>query len=239
MIPLSEFQVQRIAEDLTMLGFSYQALEEELLDHVCCGIEAKMADGQSFESAYEDIMQEFGPKGMLHVEKQTLHLLTKEQRNMKRLSLLAVGTAALLMTINLSGLAQSVPSLKPLDGEIISNFGMRTHPIKKVKQHHRGVDFKADFGTPIKATAEGKVLKAGVDPNAKAYGIKIEIEHAEGYTTLFAHLQEAKVKAGDTVKAGDIIGLVGSTGRSKGPHLHYEVRKDNKPVNPANYMPEG
>lgn len=95
------------------------------------------------------------------------------------------------------------------------------------------MDFTAPTGTPIFATGDGVVRRA--DNTASGYGNHIVIQHGYGYETLYGHLSKYKVKAGQRVKRGDIIGYVGSTGRSEAPHLHYEVHKDGKPVNPINF----
>ena len=101
--------------------------------------------------------------------------------------------------------------------------------------HHDGIDFIADMGTPVLAAAAGEVLTADFDPK---YGYHVIIQHEGGYTTLYAHLAELRVAAGDTAEAGTEIGTVGNTGQSTGPHLHLELRKDGQPVDPADYWAE-
>jgi len=127
------------------------------------------------------------------------------------------------------------PSIKPLEGDfkVHSGFGKRFHPIFKKRQFHSGIDFRAPIGTPILATANGEVLEAGKKGN---HGIRILLQHDDEFKTMYSHLSELKVKVGDEIKIGDIIGLVGSTGASTGPHLHYEVIKDGKKVNPEEYF---
>ena len=98
---------------------------------------------------------------------------------------------------------------------------------------HGGMDFSAPRGTPIYAASDGKVLRA--DSRSSGYGKHIRIEHGFGYVTLYAHLNKYNVKRNQIVKKGDIIGFVGNTGRSQAPHLHYEVIKDGKRVNPINF----
>ncbi|MCI4668382.1 MAG: M23/M56 family metallopeptidase [Bacteroidia bacterium] len=131
----------------------------------------------------------------------------------------------------------SIPSISPIKAEdltkISSHFGMRYSPFKKKKEHHRGVDMVAPIGTPVYATGDGQVVVAKLYPN---YGNKIVIDHGSGFSSLYAHLNGFNVKAGQQVKQGDVIGYVGNTGKSMGPHLHYEVRKDNIPVNPMSYI---
>lgn len=134
-------------------------------------------------------------------------------------------------------LLSAVPAIQPVKNEdlrhMASGFGYRTDPFTKAKKMHEGMDFTAKTGTPIYATGDGVVKKA--DNSLSGYGNHIEISHGFGYLTLYAHLSKYKVRPGQRVKRGDIIGFVGSTGRSQAPHLHYEVHKDGKVVNPINF----
>lgn len=128
----------------------------------------------------------------------------------------------------------SIPSRMPLmDASATSNFGMRTHPVLGGRRAHRGIDLAAPSGTPIYATADGIVSKASW---YSSYGLFVSLEHGGKIETRYAHMSRLNVAAGQTVRKGDIIGFVGSTGRSTGPHLHYEVRIDGQAVNPIPYM---
>ena len=128
----------------------------------------------------------------------------------------------------------SVPSRMPLAGAVLtSNYGMRTHPVLGGTRKHHGIDLAAPTGTPVYATADGVVSKADW---FSSYGLYISLEHGASLQTRYAHLSRLAVAAGDTVRKGDLIGYVGSTGRSTGPHLHYEVRVDGVAVNPIPYM---
>lgn len=130
----------------------------------------------------------------------------------------------------------SIPSRMPLDNAALtSSYGMRTHPVLGGRRAHSGVDLAATTGTPIFATADGIVSKAG---RFSSYGLYVSIEHGAKLQTRFAHMSRVAVSNGERVKKGDIIGYVGSTGRSTGPHLHYEVRVDGDAVNPIPYMVE-
>lgn len=128
------------------------------------------------------------------------------------------------------------PGLSPLlksDYYRISDyFGNRFHPVHKKWKQHTGIDYAALRGTPVYSTGDGKIIATGWD---SGYGNRIIIDHGFGYKTIYAHLQLVKVKVGETVKRGKLIGLVGNTGVSTGPHLHYEIRKNNLPVNPLFY----
>ena len=103
----------------------------------------------------------------------------------------------------------------------------------KAKKMHNGMDFAAPRGTPVFATGDGKIIRA--DGRAIGYGKHVKVEHGFGYITVYAHLHKINVRKGQKVKRGDIIGLVGSTGRSEAPHLHYEVQKDDRRINPINF----
>lgn len=130
----------------------------------------------------------------------------------------------------------SVPSRMPLDGaRMSSSYGMRDHPVLRKRARHNGVDLAAPTGTPIYATADGIVGRADW---FSSYGLYVSIDHGADLETRYAHMSRLAVAAGDTVKKGDVIGYVGSTGRSTGPHLHYEVRVDGVAVNPIPYMVE-
>lgn len=134
-------------------------------------------------------------------------------------------------------LLAAIPAIQPVKNEqlkrMASGFGYRSDPFTKARKMHQGMDFTAPTGTPIFATGDGVVKRA--DNTASGYGNHIVIQHGYGYETLYGHLSKYKCKAGQRVKRGDIIGYVGSTGRSEAPHLHYEVHKDGKPVNPINF----
>jgi murein DD-endopeptidase MepM/ murein hydrolase activator NlpD len=131
----------------------------------------------------------------------------------------------------------SIPAIQPIPNEDLTQtaggYGMRIHPIHKIPKFHAGMDFTAKQGTPIYATGDGRVTFADYATNG--YGRHVVIDHGFGYGTLYAHLSELKVRNGQKVKRGDVIGLVGNTGLSAGPHLHYEVHKNGQPVDPANY----
>lgn len=136
-----------------------------------------------------------------------------------------------------SKLLSAIPAIQPVKNEqmrsMASGFGYRSDPFTKVRKFHAGMDFSARTGTPIYATGDGVVTRA--DNTASGYGNHIVINHGYGYETLYAHLSAYKVRRGQRVKRGDVIGLIGSTGRSEAPHLHYEVHKGGKPVNPLNF----
>ena len=134
-------------------------------------------------------------------------------------------------------LLAAIPAIQPVRNEnlksMVSGFGYRTDPFTKARKMHEGMDFTAKTGTPIYATGDGVVAKA--DNTASGFGNHIVIRHGFGYETLYAHLSRYKCRSGQRINRGDVIGYVGSTGRSEGPHLHYEVHKNGKVVNPLNF----
>lgn len=134
-------------------------------------------------------------------------------------------------------LLAAIPAIQPVKKEdlkrMASGFGWRSDPFTKARKMHKGMDFTAPTGTPIYATGNGVVTRA--DSNSSGFGNHIRIDHGFGYLTLYAHLSKYNVKKGQRVKRGDLIGFVGNTGRSQGPHLHYEVHKDGKAINPINF----
>lgn len=126
------------------------------------------------------------------------------------------------------------PSIWPTEGWLSSGFGPRRHPITGEPDYHYGVDIAGIVGTPIRATADGTVVSAGRRPG---YGLAVVIDHEYGRKTLYGHLSQIKVKVGQRVTKGQIIGAMGSSGLSTGPHLHYEVHVNGRPVNPLHYLP--
>ncbi len=141
------------------------------------------------------------------------------------------------MAINKADMLASIPAIVPIpDGAnfLMSGYGMRIHPIYKTMRMHHGVDFTANVGTPIYTTGNGVVTRA--ERNRHGYGLMVEIDHGYGYTTLYAHMSSLEVRRGQEVKRGEIIGKVGNTGTSTAPHLHYEVHRNNRSVNPVHYF---
>lgn len=128
-----------------------------------------------------------------------------------------------------------VPDLRPVPDKVPlgSMFGMRRHPILNVDKMHMGVDFPAPAGTPVLATATGRVQKVITRADSSSYGKHIVLEHDELYLSLYAHLSGVAVSPGQIVIEGDTIGFVGSTGRSTNPHLHYEIIRDGQRIDPA------
>jgi murein DD-endopeptidase MepM/ murein hydrolase activator NlpD len=130
----------------------------------------------------------------------------------------------------------AIPAIQPIEkgkGRIVSGFGQRFHPILKIRRMHWGIDISAPKGTPIYATADGIVCFTG---RQGSYGNLVKIDHGFGYQTRYGHMNSINVKRKQKVKRGQIIGYVGNTGLSSAPHVHYEVVKDNKRINPVNFF---
>lgn len=131
----------------------------------------------------------------------------------------------------------SIPAIQPVSNEdltrMASGFGYRSDPFTKIKKFHYGMDFTSPRGTPVYASGDGTIIRA--DNKSTGYGNHIRIDHGYGYVSLYAHLHSYNVRKNQIVRRGDVIGFVGSTGRSQAPHLHYEIIKDGEKINPINF----
>lgn len=134
---------------------------------------------------------------------------------------------------NNQNVLEATPSIWPTSGWVTSAFAWRTSPFTGKREFHKGIDISAARGTPVYAPARGKITFAGRDGS---YGLSIRLKHNATLATRFAHLHRIAIKSGKTVTRGELIGYVGNTGRSTGPHLHYEVRLNGVPVNPKRYI---
>ncbi|WP_207491936.1 M23 family metallopeptidase [Aridibaculum aurantiacum] len=143
-----------------------------------------------------------------------------------------------VMIQNKEKLLAAIPAIQPISNKdlnrIASGFGTRIDPVYKVTKFHAGLDFTAPQGTPIYATADGRIKE--VNHNEGGYGNHVIINHGFGYETLYGHMVRIKARSGQTVKRGEIIGWVGNTGKSTGPHCHYEVHKNGKPIDPVYFF---
>jgi murein DD-endopeptidase MepM/ murein hydrolase activator NlpD len=142
-----------------------------------------------------------------------------------------------LLVKNKAAMMASIPAIQPVANKdltrVASGYGWRIHPIYKTQKLHTGMDFTAPVGTEIHATGNGQVSKTEFD--GRGYGNNVIIDHGYGYETLYGHMSKIIVRPGQKISRGDLLGYVGNTGTSTGPHLHYEVRKNNNPVNPVNF----
>ena len=141
------------------------------------------------------------------------------------------------MIRNKAAMLSCIPAIQPVSNRelkrMASGYGYRTDPIYKTTKFHAGMDFAAAVGTEIYATGDGVIMRA--DADASGYGNHVRINHGYGYMTLYGHMSKIMVRPGQRVKRGDVIGLVVNTGKSVGPHLHYEVHKNGEAINPVNY----
>ena len=184
------------------------------------------APDDTLERIHEKMNHEKNQKGNLRHKRLTLVLTA--------VLVLALGTAGVYAAGGFQ-LGKIFARGDILDAEdfVISAPFAAENPVTHV--HHDGIDFIAEAGTPVLAAAAGEVVTAEFDPK---YGYHVILQHDSSYTTLYAHLSELRVAAGDIAEAGTEIGTVGSTGLSTGPHLHLELRKDGQPVDPADYWAE-
>lgn len=162
-----------------------------------------------------------------------------EVNNLSNPDAISVGQTLVLPGAKLSGRPVStisrMSSVKwPVQGRVTSGFGWRTNPVTRKRELHQGIDIAASSGTKIIAAAAGKVTFSGWNGG---YGHLVTIDHGSGIVTRYAHLSKRSVAKGDSVSSGQVIGTVGSTGLSTGPHLHFEVRIDGEAVNPRNHLP--
>lgn len=245
---LVESEVQQVAQYLRELGRLGREQREEILDHLCCDIEKTMQQGVGFIQAFDQCRERWNEN-----EVKKIHSSTQSTSIMVKLLTVMVLACSTFSFLSLP-LEQSddqshsiteeelfldeiePPSYCPLsvDYRLTAAYGEMRNPITKRRQLHRGIDWGAPSGTPVKAAGAGTVLEAADKGN---YGNCVIIVHDEIYQTLYAHLQSLDVKPGDVVTAGQLIGKVGNTGLSTASHLHYEVLKNGEPVNPADYLP--
>jgi murein DD-endopeptidase MepM/ murein hydrolase activator NlpD len=184
-----------------------------------------------------------GSEKYAYIQKQKhAKLLIRTNRNIDRIERkLVVQSTSFDEVIDMTSTKEerlaARPAIQPVSLKDLtrfgSSFGIRYHPILKVVRPHEGIDLTAPLGTPIYATADGRVLQGGY--RTGGFGKKILVDHGFGYRTLYGHCEKVHVQPGQLVKRGEVIGIVGSTGLSKSPHLHYEVHVNGRPVDPMNY----
>jgi murein DD-endopeptidase MepM/ murein hydrolase activator NlpD len=178
---------------------------------------------------YDSIPQSETVKLLKTIDLKTKGLFIKLKEERESLDSL------LLLAENKNDMLAAIPAIRPIKNmyNVTSGFGLRIHPILKTYRKHTGVDITAPRGTPIYATADGTVSRQQA---AMGYGTNVIIDHGFSYQTLYGHLSKKIVKPGQKVKRGELIGYVGNTGLSMGPHLHYEVWKNGIPVNPVQFF---
>lgn len=219
------------------MGLNYAPLQDEVLDHICCLIETQMMQDADFNQAKTLVFSNLSTHTIQQWQRATIHATNRGKRIMKHITLITSGLAASCLLITSVITAQDVPNINPLTKVVVtSHYGERVDPISKKKRHHQGIDLRASVGTPVNVTADGTVSKIEEDP--QGYGKYILVDHGNNVFSKYAQLSKFMVVAGDKVTRGQVIALAGNTGASTGPHLHYEVIKNNQSVDPKDYMLE-
>lgn len=212
---------------------------EAAMDSVLATLDTLNITVPSDTLAYPSYSDEpFGPEDKLQVhpglEKRLIGIEIKLANLKQRLGLaMQESQADFRLPYDFDRHGDGIPSIQPTFGKLMSGWGSRLHPILGDYRFHQGVDIANKTGTPVYATADGVVNRAQTE---NGWGRVVNIDHVDGYRTLYAHLHSIKVKVGEVVSKGQIIGLMGSTGMSTGSHLHYGVYRDDKSVDPVYYL---
>ncbi|HEX4949596.1 MAG TPA: peptidoglycan DD-metalloendopeptidase family protein [Blastocatellia bacterium] len=228
---------------LTQLTAALHSSPDEAEDNVFSSTGADMYK-QMFSEQIAKIMANNGGIGVANTilqqlrDKATAKSLALERAIQTALAVQKEASAIPAVKINAVTEADEMPTAwqAPLQGRITSEFGLRTDPINGQQKSHHGIDIAAPRGTPIGAAAAGTVVFAG---RRGGYGNTVIVEQRDGKQTLYAHAEQLMVNAGDVVEAGQTIATVGSTGRSTGPHLHFEVRENGQPIDPTATFTKG
>lgn len=203
------YEAEPVPEAVRMASIGGRELYDSLLD---------------LDMAHEELI--VSTESRVDRMKRQLYVQSKSYDDLKKLAL------------DKNQMLASIPAIQPIHNKDLkrfaSGFGMRMHPIYKVRKMHTGVDFSAPTGTPIFSAGDGKVIK--VEKSNRGYGHQVEIDHGYNYITKYAHMSKIDVRVGQKVKRGQVIGNVGNTGTSVAPHLHYEIIYKNKKVNPVHYF---
>ncbi|MCM1310426.1 MAG: M23 family metallopeptidase [Bacteroides sp.] len=191
----------------------------------------RISDAKRYAGLERSSLRSLSDKSLASTLNEKMNLLEREivvqSQSLDELRALALSRADRL---------SHIPAIQPVAEvnlkQMASGYGRRVDPIYGTVKMHEGMDFACDVGTPVYATGDGTISAAGWH---SGYGNRIDINHGFSYTTRYAHLSKISVKVGQTVKRGDLIGYSGNTGKSTGPHVHYEVRLKDVPQNPVNY----
>lgn len=220
--------IKRVQDGIAETSLQKVAVAQKIneINEIKAEIEDRLEDLKEMRDAKNSIIKEV-EKDLKLYEQQVDEFIAESKRIQAELAKLARSGGSY------KGKPWTGNFLKPVNGPIVSGYGYRIHPILKYKKMHYGVDISAPTGTPIKAGGDGKVIFADW---RGGYGQCIMIDHGKGIVTLYAHLSKISVKNGQVVSAGKVIGNVGSTGLSTGPHLHFEVRVNGDPVDPLSKL---
>lgn len=238
------------AREIENMKINYALLNEKIdqLDEVIAAMQER--DNNIYKVYFNSAGFENNEKDSINAKATFKQLLTYDNQEIinftnKRVDKIAKELAMqsksldeiLRLAKNKEKFLSSIPAIQPVKNEqlkrMASGYGYRSDPFTKARKMHKGMDFTAPTGTPVFATGDGVVRRA--DAGSSGFGNHIVINHGFGYETVYAHLSRYNCRPGKRVKRGDIIGFVGSTGRSQAPHLHYEVHKNGKVVNPINF----
>lgn len=248
-----------LIREIDQMAFKYQALNNDLdmMSKVLENIQDRDASAHRMVFGMDPIDKDVWNGGIgghernseLSIFKYSGELLSSTQDKIDKFKRqLTMQSESLDTILNLAKdrekMFASIPSIEPVRSDklarnirYLSGFGMRIHPIHKVRKMHTGIDFTAPRGTAIQSTGDGKVVK--VENKRTGYGRSVVIDHGYGYQTRYAHMYKVDVKKGEKIKKGQQIGVVGSTGSSTAPHCHYEVIFKGKKVNPIHYCMSG
>lgn len=221
---------RRIADDLNIALAEAQSVLQEREDHAAelNELEPALEDKKEI---WEDLSSDF--ESLKGRWESRLAQLNREEAELKAFINQKRQNLEVLRKLQEAALTGSAGFVRPALGAMGSGYGMRVHPILGYARLHAGIDFDGRTGDPVFASQSGVVISAG---NLGGYGRTIIIQHRDGFTTLYAHLSRHLVSVGDVVNTGQRIGLIGSTGLSTGPHLHFEIRRNGNAVNPATYL---
>lgn len=235
--------------EINMLKIEYESVNKRIKNLNEVLVKIKNRDNNIYRSLFEAapmdevvVNEEYIKKYKQYASLQNNELLVETKERLDQLAL-DLYEQSLSLT-DLEGLVKdqknmldSKPAIQPVSNKklkkMASGYGYRRHPIYKTRKFHAGMDFSASKGTPIYATGDGEVIVAR--KSKRGLGHHLVINHGYGYITVYGHMSEFEVKRKQKVKRGQVIGYVGNTGASTGPHLHYEVKKNGKHVNPINY----
>jgi murein DD-endopeptidase MepM/ murein hydrolase activator NlpD len=241
-----------LKRELAQMKFQYEVLDDRM-DHVVAVVsDLQDRDDNIYRVIFEaepipNAMRQAGFGGANRYAKlegfqNSEILITASEKLDKITSQLVVQSKSFdevfAMSKNKAKFLSSMPAIQPVSNKdlrrLSSFFGYRMDPFYKVMKHHEGVDFSAPVGTEIYSTGDGVVVD--VDASKRGYGNSVMIDHGFGFKTFYAHCSKILVKRGQQIKRGQVIAKVGNTGKSTAPHLHYEVHKNNRPIDPINYF---
>lgn len=225
----------RIQIELKQRGVKSALLLEELTDHYMVEYEVSYEQDNEMESSIKKVMDKMDTLNLKKLNMETN--MIRNKRWIQVASMLLIIMISVYLKFGLTQVSYEPPSIWPVEiknNNIAADYGLMTHPILKKKKFHKGIDIPAKTGDPVYATSDGIVSTS--DDGRTNYGKFIVVDHDKTFQSKYCHLSKLMVKEGDEVIKGQLIGLIGSTGLSTSPHLHYEVLKNGENVNPNHYL---